>query len=148
MRSCGKTSVRLVNRGSVSDRLRYRAMLHIIGLILGLRPANERRRYFVMMSLIGWAQTWNQPWEMKHPRLNLISLDIISCSLQFTQCTNILLEKSMLDKEDSEAHNKKQCNHTRLTPWGPWVPKWQVHLARWLKRGIQSYRAHVDMTFV
>ena len=32
------------------------------GLILGLRPANERRRYFVTTSLIGWAQTQNQPW--------------------------------------------------------------------------------------
>ena len=32
------------------------------GLILGLRPANERRRYKVTTSLIGWAQTWNQPW--------------------------------------------------------------------------------------
>ena len=32
------------------------------GLILGLRPANERRRYKVTSSLIGWAQTWNQPW--------------------------------------------------------------------------------------
>ena len=28
-----------------------------LGLILGLRPANERRRYFVTTSLIGWAQT-------------------------------------------------------------------------------------------
>ena len=28
---------------------------------LGLRPANERRRYFVTTSLIGWAQAWNQP---------------------------------------------------------------------------------------
>ena len=28
----------------------------ISGLILGLRPANERRRYFVTTSLIGWAQ--------------------------------------------------------------------------------------------
>ena len=28
-----------------------------IGLILGLRPANERRRYKVSPSLIGWAQT-------------------------------------------------------------------------------------------
>ena len=27
------------------------------GLILGLHPANERRRYFVTKSLIGWAQT-------------------------------------------------------------------------------------------
>ena len=26
------------------------------GIILGLRPANERRRYFVTTSLIGWAQ--------------------------------------------------------------------------------------------
>ena len=32
------------------------------GLILGLRPANERRRYKVMPSLIGWVQTQNQPW--------------------------------------------------------------------------------------
>ena len=31
------------------------------GLILGLRPANERRRYKVTPSLIGWAQAWNQP---------------------------------------------------------------------------------------
>ena len=27
------------------------------GLILGLRPANERRRYKVAASLIGWAET-------------------------------------------------------------------------------------------
>ena len=27
------------------------------GLILGLHPANERRRYKVTPSLIGWAQT-------------------------------------------------------------------------------------------
>ena len=32
----------------------------IAGLILGLRPANERRRYFVTMSLIGWTQAWNR----------------------------------------------------------------------------------------
>ena len=30
-------------------------------LILGLRPANERRRYFVATSLIGWTQACNQP---------------------------------------------------------------------------------------
>ena len=32
----------------------------VSGLILGLRPANERRRYSVTTSLIGWAQAWNQ----------------------------------------------------------------------------------------
>ena len=26
------------------------------GPILGLRPANEKRRYFLTMSFIGWAQ--------------------------------------------------------------------------------------------
>ena len=31
------------------------------GFILGLTPANERRRNFVTTSLIGWAQTENQP---------------------------------------------------------------------------------------
>ena len=31
------------------------------GLILGLHPANERRRYLVTPSLIGWVQTWDQP---------------------------------------------------------------------------------------
>ena len=30
---------------------------HYSGLILGLHPANERRRYKVTPSLIGWAQT-------------------------------------------------------------------------------------------
>ena len=30
---------------------------HNTVLILGLHPANERRRYFVAMSLIGWVQT-------------------------------------------------------------------------------------------
>ena len=29
---------------------------------LGLRPANERRRYLVTTSLFGWVQVWNQPW--------------------------------------------------------------------------------------
>ena len=32
------------------------------GLVLGLHPTNERRRYFVTTSLIDWAQTSNQPW--------------------------------------------------------------------------------------
>ena len=32
------------------------------GLILGLSPSNERQRYFITMSLIGWVQAWNQPW--------------------------------------------------------------------------------------
>ena len=34
------------------------------GLMLGLHPANERRRYFVTPSFIGWAQAYNQPGEL------------------------------------------------------------------------------------
>ena len=36
------------------------------GLILGSRPANERRRYKVTPSLIGWAQTLNQLENIHH----------------------------------------------------------------------------------
>ena len=33
----------------------------VSGIILGLHPVNERRRYFVTTSLIGWGQAENQP---------------------------------------------------------------------------------------
>ena len=35
--------------------------LTVSGLILGLRSANERRRYFITTSLMGWVQALNQP---------------------------------------------------------------------------------------
>ena len=41
------------------------------GLILGLRPANERRRYKVTPSLIGCAQTWNQPGDVSYKNIFL-----------------------------------------------------------------------------
>ena len=41
------------------------------GLILGLHPTNERRRYFVTAFLIGWVQAWNQP------RLHTISTQMV-----------------------------------------------------------------------
>ena len=34
------------------------------GIILCMRPANERRRYMVMSSLIGWVQTQNDSWNI------------------------------------------------------------------------------------
>ena len=33
------------------------------GIILGMGSANERRRYNVTSSLIGWAHTHNDPWK-------------------------------------------------------------------------------------
>ena len=46
----------------------------VTGLIRGLRPANERHRYKVMLSLIGWAQTKNQPYH--YIKFNLSSHDL------------------------------------------------------------------------
>ena len=37
---------------------------HDTELILGLRLVNERRRYIVMMSLIGWVKAYNQPCDI------------------------------------------------------------------------------------
>ena len=37
-------------------------VLHNAGLILALLPANEKHCYKVTPFLIGWAQTYNQPW--------------------------------------------------------------------------------------
>ena len=45
-----------VDRVLSSSRQVYSA-LYVTGLILGLRSANERRRYKVTLSLIGWAQS-------------------------------------------------------------------------------------------
>ena len=39
----------------------FHHLFPIAGTIQGLRPANERRRYFATMSLIGWVQASNQP---------------------------------------------------------------------------------------
>ena len=43
-------------------------------MISDLRPVNERRRYFVTTSLIGWAQAYNHPEglvSVPGPRLNI-----------------------------------------------------------------------------
>ena len=44
-----------ISKDNSSQALIYQAYKER-GLILGLRPANERRRYKVTPSLIGWAQ--------------------------------------------------------------------------------------------
>ena len=66
--SVDQISVAIIAQGAVyhpCNIIFYNYMLHIMwqwqveytGLILGLRPANERRCYKVTPSLIGWAQT-------------------------------------------------------------------------------------------
>ena len=55
------------------------------GLILGLRPANERRRYFVTTSLIGWAQASNQPSIYVSANWVVISRRVLSFWIQSTK---------------------------------------------------------------
>ena len=64
----------------------------LTGLILGLLPANEIRRYKVTPSIIGWAQTWNQ-LSICVDQYKLY-VWIIQCKkeLQHTQWSNTSLE--------------------------------------------------------
>ena len=61
-------------------------IISISGLILGLRPANERRRYFGTSSLIGWVCNDVSHWLGANPEsdLNIIKL-IIMISLNFVR---------------------------------------------------------------
>ena len=54
----------------------------ISGLILGLHPANERRRFFVMISHIGWVQAQNQLWILQGVR-NHYSISVLRWSFVF-----------------------------------------------------------------
>ena len=66
------------------------------GLILGLRPTNERRRYKVTPSLIGWAQTWNQPWHCLHCLVVIASWRVTSLIIRETRLTQkITLHQSI-----------------------------------------------------
>ena len=54
----GPWSLQIIWRlGNCRWRIATRIVIITAGLILGLRPANERCRYKVTPSLIGWAQT-------------------------------------------------------------------------------------------
>ena len=51
------------------------------GLILGLRPANERRHYKVTRSLIGSVQTYNQPCDIYfslHEAYIVVCMEVVS----------------------------------------------------------------------
>ena len=51
----------IVARASAACRIGIGLVFQESGLILGLRPANERHRYKITPSLIDWVQTKNQP---------------------------------------------------------------------------------------
>ena len=62
--------------GSIIDTIKELAKVGSdAGLILGLRPANERQRYFVTTSLICWVQAKNQPWTLWKERNSIVYPD-------------------------------------------------------------------------
>ena len=61
------------------------------GLILGLHPANERRRYKVTPSLIGWAQTWNQSWMCYQKLVNKWCVCFWVYIRVYVECINSIL---------------------------------------------------------
>ena len=61
-----------------------------VGLILCLCPANERRHYKVTPSLIGWAQTKNEPCNVMYTLLPLWLSPLLS------QCTQGGVSKTLM----------------------------------------------------
>ena len=65
-----KNYLRRANSGPPQGMKSHRSRMSIVKKILKYMadsrfacPANERRCYFVTTSLIGWVQTYNQPWK-------------------------------------------------------------------------------------
>ena len=83
----------------------YLVRIIMAGPILGLLPANERRRYFVTTSLIGWVLTQNQP-------CNGVIFILISLSLCYFLI--FFLESMTLSSGRNKhlAYNISQFNNT------------------------------------
>ena len=60
--------------------------LTIAGIILYMRPANERRRYIVTPSLIGWAHTQNDPCNSACYRCGTLSSPIVCSASPHLSC--------------------------------------------------------------
>ena len=56
--------------------------IYLSGIILCMRPANERWCYIVTSSLIGWAHTQNEPWSF----IASIPYPWVFCSCRRSEC--------------------------------------------------------------
>ena len=64
--------------------------LRIAGIVLWMRPANERRRYNVTSFLIGWAHQQNDPWiRCKLPGLSTVYPLIIRHTTKTHRLTDV-----------------------------------------------------------
>ena len=74
-------------------------MLQISGIILCMRPANERRRYNVTSSPIGWAHSQNDPW--------------ISITKMRLKTTCLRLQPHLPGADDKNATDDDTCYNVR-----------------------------------
>ena len=81
-------------------------------MILGLRPANERRRYKVTTSLIGWAQNWNPPCNNSVITLASTTTAVLAWFSEFTwycvgchETTNSEIEKINALRPEQNSRN-------------------------------------------
>ena len=80
-----------LQRGNIKlDDVNLQVLTLTSKLILGLRPANERRHYKVTPSLIGWAQTQNQPCDITESLTNHINVRLIFIDINATQIFQFL----------------------------------------------------------
>ena len=68
------------------------------GIILYMRPANERRRYSVTSSLIGWAHTQNDPTTRSATVSSKESILMTSCNSSFVRPLNHIKIRPLEDK--------------------------------------------------
>ena len=83
---------------------------HNTGLILGLHPSNERRRYKVTPSLMGWVQTLNQPCNIsKCPDLLIRFLHAIASENRCIWPTKQLYQNNICNIFTSLKTRAKTC---------------------------------------
>ena len=91
-----------------------------IRLILGLRPASERRHYFVTTSLTGWVQTWNQPWGYSEYTWEFIWQILLAFSTHMTDFAGLFGIKK-INKIGKNWMERRQTTPTPPRPLTTWV---------------------------
>ena len=113
--------------------------LTIAGIILYMRPANERRRYIVTPSLIGWAHTQNDPClNYACYRCGTLSSPIVCSASPHLSCIENMTYNETLDTH-THTHTYIYDNsqqHDDVIKWSifcvtcPWCGEFTGH--RWI----------------
>ena len=108
-------------RGTVDTQVKVKAYS---GLILGLRPVNERRRFKVTPSLVGWALTENHSWYYTaEARYNTPTKHTLQIDGSVEDCSNSgELAIGLLQSCNIGSHRKKYIKTTGR----PWY--WMCHM--------------------